>query len=141
MLMWFQYSPTLLAASTLCSKVYTLSEANASFSSPGFPNYYRYSKDICWTIKAAAGHNIWLKFSSFHLPSYMDCTIFGVVEVRDGHNVSGTLLGRYCGFQAPFTVYSSDRYMWIKFKSDEHVNLPGFQAFFTTDTTKGEIYI
>ena len=140
MLMWFQYSPALLAASTLCSKVYALSETNASFSSPGFPKYYNSYEYICWTIKAAAGHTVWLKLSSFHLEFEMTCT-FDVVEVRDGHNVSGTLLGRYCGFQAPFTVYSSDRYMWIRFKSDVHVNLPGFQAFFTTDTTKGEIYI
>ena len=138
--MWFQYSPALLAASTLCSKVYALSEANASFSSPGFPKYYNNYEDICWTINAAAAHSIWLNFSSFHLEFETTCR-FDVVEVRDGHNVSGTLLGRYCGFQAPFTVYSSDRYMWIRFKTDWHINLPGFQAFFTTDTTKGEIYI
>ena len=71
----------------------------------------------------------------------MPCKRYDVVEVRDGHNVSGTLLGRYCGFQAPFTVYSSDRYMWIRFKTNWDTNLPGFQAFFTTNTTKGEIYI
>ena len=120
--------------------MYTLSETNASFTSPGFPKYYRESEDICWTIKAASGHNIWLNFSLFDLQFEMTCR-YDVVEVRDGHDVSGTLLGRYCGFQAPFTVYSSDRYMWIRFKTDSDINLPGFQAFFTTDTTKGEIYI
>ena len=54
------------------------------------------------------------------------------VEIHDGPWSTGGLLGSYCGKKMPFDVYSSGRYMWMKFRAnrDGVQENKGFKAHF-----------
>ena len=40
-----------------------------------------------------------------------------LVEIRDGPWPDSRLLGIYCGYKVPFDVFSTGRYLWVKFRS------------------------
>ena len=51
------------------------------------------------------------------------------VELRSGLYSYSSLIGRYCGSFPPiFAQYSSGRYMWVKFHSDQRITMRGFFA-------------
>lgn len=52
------------------------------------------------------------------------------MEVRDGGAESGSLLGRFCGYEKPAEVNSSSNQLWLKFVSDGSINKAGFAANF-----------
>jgi hypothetical protein len=53
------------------------------------------------------------------------------LEVRDGPHGYSTLKGRFCGTQFPEPIISSDRYLWLSFKTDANLEKRGFQGVFT----------
>lgn len=60
-----------------------------------------------------------------------NCTDF--LEIRDGLDADSPLLNRYCASKAgPTDIFSSDRDLYVRFKSDSYIRrkmlLSGFQA-------------
>lgn len=51
---------------------------------------------------------------------------YDYVEVRDGTDESGQLVGKYCGKIAPSPVVSSGNQLFIKFVSDYETHGAGF---------------
>lgn len=51
-------------------------------------------------------------------------------QVRDGQYGFSKELGRFCGVEFPSIIYSSDRYLWLHFHSDENIEYEGFQAVY-----------
>ena len=55
----------------------------------------------------------------FYLPLYLPgapCADEEYLEIRDGYNQSGNLLGVFCGrYVPPFKLRSSGRNMWLRF--------------------------
>ncbi|CAG0924859.1 unnamed protein product, partial [Notodromas monacha] len=60
------------------------------------------------------------------------------LEVRDGAHGYSTLRGRFCGTGFPEPIVSSDRHLWLSFKSDENIEMRGFQGVFTFVNNSGE---
>ena len=56
--------------------------------------------------------------------------IYDYVEVRDGHDETSPLIGRYCGYFLPDDIKSTGNRMMVKFVSDGSVNKGGFSADF-----------
>jgi len=59
-----------------------------------------------------------------------DHCVYDYVEVRDGHEDSSRLLGKYCGHRMPNDVKSTTNKMYVKFVSDASVQKGGFAAVF-----------
>lgn len=53
---------------------------------------------------------------------------YSVLQVRDGSTSSSPLLGTFCGVEMPPRLQSTQKSMYIKFKSDASVSNHGFEA-------------
>jgi len=110
---------------------YHLNQASGSFASPNHPACYPVNKYCTWLIEAPSGQYIYLYFSSFHLEYGSSSCPWDFVEIFDGHSDhSSSRLVRACGQLAPWTVYSSGRFLLVKFYSDNIIMMPGFSAFY-----------
>lgn len=66
----------------------------------------------------------------FMMESDPDCK-FDSLEVRDGLHGYSYLIGSYCGNTFPDMITSSDRYLWLRFVSDDSIEYSGFKAVYT----------
>ncbi|XP_045763527.1 cubilin homolog [Maniola jurtina] len=112
--------------------------------SPNYPMFYPKHTMCEYIISTTPGKFIQLTFQDFDIEDsrYYNCT-YDYVEIRDGHFINSTLLGKYCGNTeaVPPTQISSYNYMYIKFNSDMSINGRGFYANYTTLNTEcGGIY-
>lgn len=64
------------------------------------------------------------------------------LEVRDGNDSSDHLLTRLCGINMKQSdiLYSSGRYLWVRFRSDGNISSLGFLAMFKSSTIKGKVF-
>lgn len=51
-----------------------------------------------------------------------------ILQVRDGSMSSSPLLGTYCGVEIPPRLQSTQKSMFIRFKTDSSVSNHGFEA-------------
>uniref|UniRef100_A0A3Q1IYA9 Uncharacterized protein n=1 Tax=Anabas testudineus TaxID=64144 RepID=A0A3Q1IYA9_ANATE len=94
--------------------------------SPYHPNSYPHNKVCEWVINQPEGYVVTLNFLSFDVEGG-SCS-FDFVEVRDGSTSSSPLLGTFCGVEMPPRLQSTQKSMYIKFKSDASVTNHGFEA-------------
>lgn len=108
---------------------YHLNQPSGSFASPNHPGCYPVDKYCTWLIEVPLGQYIYLHFLSFHLEYGSAFCPWDFVEIFDGHAVhSSSKIIRACGQLAPWTVYSSGRFLLVKFYSDGIIMMPGFSA-------------
>ncbi|KAM4534255.1 cubilin [Odontesthes bonariensis] len=96
--------------------------------SPYHPNSYPHNKVCEWVINQQEGYVVTLDFLSFDIEGG-SCR-FDFVEVRDGSTSSSPLLGTFCGDQTPSRLQSTQRSMYIKFRTDSSVSNHGFEAVY-----------
>ena len=65
----------------------------------------------------------------FHLEDSATCE-YDKLEVRDGAYGYSPLIGIFCGNEFPSKLYSSKRYMWLRFTSDDSIEYTGFKAVY-----------
>lgn len=53
------------------------------------------------------------------------------LEIRDGQFGYSDLIDVICGHNFPTEISSTDRYLWLRFKSDESIEYSGFRAVYT----------
>lgn len=54
------------------------------------------------------------------------------MELRDGPDINATLIGKYCGVDAPKDVIkSSGNTMFVRFAADRSMSGTGFQAVYS----------
>lgn len=53
---------------------------------------------------------------------------YDYVEVRDGGTINSVLIGRYCGYTAPSTVFSTGNVMFVRFRTDASVPRVGIKG-------------
>ncbi|KAG7527098.1 cubilin [Solea senegalensis] len=94
--------------------------------SPYHPNAYPHNKVCEWVINQPEGYVVTLDFLSFDVEG--NSCHFDFVEVRDGSTSSSPLLGTFCGAEIPPRLQSTQRSLYIKFKTDSSVNNHGFEA-------------
>uniref|UniRef100_A0AAX7V9B6 Neuropilin n=1 Tax=Astatotilapia calliptera TaxID=8154 RepID=A0AAX7V9B6_ASTCA len=95
-------------------------------TSPGYPTSYPPSQRCVWVISAPGPHQrILINFNPHFDLEDRECK-YDYVEVRDGTDESGQLVGKYCGKIAPSPVVSSGNQLFIKFVSDYETHGAGF---------------
>lgn len=103
------------------------SQSNGSISSPNYPSSYGAEEDCNWRIKSLSYDSIQkliIYFLSFDLGT--DCCSCAYVEIFDGPSDYYKLLARFCGTILPPPVFSSGRYIYVKFHSNSsHSSVPG----------------
>ncbi|XP_067127393.1 protein tolkin-like [Centruroides vittatus] len=97
--------------------------------SPNFPEDYRPNKECLWRITVPDNYQVALQFQSFEVENHDNC-VYDYLEVRDGHDITSKLLGKYCGYKVPDEIVSSGNKMSVKFVSDGSVPKAGFSAKF-----------
>ncbi|KAJ8278049.1 hypothetical protein GJAV_G00083270 [Gymnothorax javanicus] len=100
---------------------------NANYlTSPGYPASYSPSQKCVWVITAPGPHQrILINFNPHFDLEDRECK-YDYVEVRDGVDENGQLVGKYCGKIAPSPVVSSGNQLYIKFVSDYETHGAGF---------------
>ena len=99
-----------------------------SIHSPNYPNSYPNNINCIWTITAPPGKKVKFTFNRMVLEYYNAACTADYVELRSGLNSYSSRIGRYCGSTPPTARYSSGRYMWVKFHSDQSSTFSGFSA-------------
>ncbi|XP_030624670.1 LOW QUALITY PROTEIN: cubilin [Chanos chanos] len=99
--------------------------------SPLFPDPYPHNKECEWVINQPEGYVVTFSFLSLDIEGSSRC-IFDYVEVRDGPSASSPLIGQYCGTQVPGMLQSTQRSMYIRFKTDSSVSNHGFSAEYSS---------
>ena len=56
--------------------------------------------------------------------------MYDYLEVRDGHEETSLLIGKYCGYKIPEDIKSTGNKLYVKFVSDGSVQKAGFAATF-----------
>uniref|UniRef100_A0A669CHT0 Neuropilin n=1 Tax=Oreochromis niloticus TaxID=8128 RepID=A0A669CHT0_ORENI len=108
-----------------CGGNIRISTANY-LTSPGYPASYPPSQRCVWVISAPGPHQrILINFNPHFDLEDRECK-YDYVEVRDGTDESGQLVGKYCGKIAPSPVVSSGNQLFIKFVSDYETHGAGF---------------
>ena len=124
------------------SKVHWLNGSSGTFFTPDYPVPYPDDATCIWIITVPDRKRVELKFEDFdfgtvfsscqQLPNKID-----YVRIRDGQDSAGKELALYCGYDiyTPSDVYSTGRYMWIKFYSSSQNDMhwqggKGFKAHF-----------
>ena len=109
--------------------IYLRYSQNGSIYSPGYPNNYDSNKNCNWLIRAPFGQKVLIYFTTFDLEDSSQCN-YDSVSMFDGSSAYSSLLSRSCGSSLPSPVYSSGRYMFMQFKSDESRSGKGFVAYY-----------
>ncbi|XP_051970638.1 neuropilin-1a isoform X3 [Xyrauchen texanus] len=108
-----------------CGDNIRISSANY-LTSPGYPVSYYPSQKCIWVITAPGpNQRILINFNPHFDLEDRECK-YDYVEVRDGVDESGQLVGKYCGKIAPSPVVSSGNQLFIKFVSDYETHGAGF---------------
>ncbi|XP_078690636.1 CUB and sushi domain-containing protein 3-like isoform X2 [Branchiostoma floridae x Branchiostoma belcheri] len=91
--------------------------------SPNYPSNYGYNQNCYYTVTVSAGEYIQLTVRSFRTEASDD-----YLEVRNGLDSSGTLIGRYSGsvLSAGDILKSTSYQLYFKFHSDSSSNYQGF---------------
>lgn len=106
---------------SLDSNVTSLNGSSGTFFSPNFPALYPDGAFCIWAIAVSVGKIVKLTFENFTIAkqSSWECSY---VEIRDSLSSNGTELARSnCDVYTPYfpsVVYSTGRYMWVKFLSN-----------------------
>ncbi|KAL4624646.1 neuropilin-1a-like [Arapaima gigas] len=108
-----------------CGEHITITNANY-LTSPGYPVSYLPSQRCTWLLQAPeAHHKILINFNPHFDLEDRGCK-YDYVEVWDGKDDNGQLVGKYCGKIAPSPIVSSGSQLYIKFASDYETHGAGF---------------
>ncbi|WAR06690.1 CUBN-like protein, partial [Mya arenaria] len=108
-----------------CGGVFT-SESGILIS-PNYPNAYSHDAQCVWLVTVNSQDRITLMFTNMELEGHVNCQ-YDYVEVRDGSNENGALMGRFCGDSMPVPMTTSGNVLYVKFVSDSSVTRAGFRA-------------
>ena len=121
-------------------KVHSLSGSSGTFFTPDYPVPYPNDATCIWTITVPDRKRVKLKFEELDLDTvYFGCDEVNkkdYVQIRDGQDQESKELAIHCGYylsSSSSEVYSTGRYMWVKFHSNFQSSWPhakGFKAHF-----------
>uniref|UniRef100_A0A8C5MEU9 Neuropilin n=1 Tax=Leptobrachium leishanense TaxID=445787 RepID=A0A8C5MEU9_9ANUR len=105
----------------------TIVITNPSYlTSPGYPVSYYPSEKCEWLIQAPEAYQkILINFNPHFDLEDRECK-YDFVEVIDGDNANGRVLGKFCGKIAPSALVSSGPSLFIRFVSDYETHGAGF---------------
>jgi hypothetical protein len=121
-------SPLYAADWNICSDSGSSDTAGILYDSGGVTANYGDSESCSFLISPdGSPAQITLSFAAFVVEPGWD-----VLQVYDGTDASGTLLGSFSGFSPPSDVVATSGSMYLSFSSNFFLNYPGFEASWTT---------
>ncbi|CAH1794997.1 unnamed protein product [Owenia fusiformis] len=109
-----------------------LTGKHGNLSTPHYPISYLRNHNCTWIIHIQPGQFLSMEFTEFSLEKSTNCT-FDFVEVRQGIDEMGKLIGRFCGEGQP-GIIESYRSLWIRFRSDSSITSKGFLAHYNVES-------
>ena len=99
-----------------------LNASQGSIYNPKYPRQYPPHMMCTWQLDAPPDQHVRLDFVDFVLPGddppTGNCTDeTACIEVRDGPDEGSKLIGSYCGYRTPASIFSSGHALWARFKS------------------------
>ncbi|KAI0218619.1 Exoskeleton protein RP43 [Lamellibrachia satsuma] len=91
---------------------------------------YRNKMRCGWRIQVDPSKIIKLEFLTFDVEEVIPCK-FDNVTVYDGEDDSAPLMGTFCGTTLPRDLISSNRSLFVSFKSDSSLTKSGFKIKYT----------
>ena len=107
---------------------YYLYSSPYSFQSPNYPSCYPNNKDCTWLIETTWYNYIHLTIHQFNLEYDGNHCRYDYLEIRDGNTSSSPLITKTCGSVGYIDIYSSGRFLLVRFVSDSSIQMPGFAA-------------
>uniref|UniRef100_A0A0B7BPM5 CUB domain-containing protein n=1 Tax=Arion vulgaris TaxID=1028688 RepID=A0A0B7BPM5_9EUPU len=107
-------------------------ESPGNITSPGFENAtYNHNVQCLWNLQnRLANSSIRLQFTNMSLEENPSCW-FDYVEIREGTNINGEFIGRFCGHVVPVApIILSASEVWIRFRSDISISHIGFNLLY-----------
>lgn len=115
--------------------------------SPNFPEEYPTNSNCSWVVTSPPGYQVAFHFDQFEIERHDTCQ-YDFIEVRDGprlgekkikmrnncslkihpKSADSTKVARYCGYEPPAPIKSSQEKLFIHFQTDTSVSKPGFMA-------------
>ena len=99
------------------------------FHSPGYPGCYPNNVVCTWLIEAPPGSYIQLHIYHFNLEYEGNYCLWDYLEIYDGQTMSSSLITKACGSLGSFDLYSSGRFLFVRFHSDSIIPKSGFSAW------------
>ncbi|XP_028815099.1 cubilin [Denticeps clupeoides] len=103
-------------------------------TSPGYPGNYPGQSRCAWLLEAPEGHTISLTFTYFQVEAHDTCS-WDSVTIFNGASPGSPIIGQYCGTTSPGTIKSGSNKMVVVFLADHSVNMGGFVATWSTDSS------
>ena len=128
--MYLKINSVIFLITGSCSSYIYVTSVNV-FRSPGYPNCYPNNKDCTWLIEVPTGYFVLLEINRFNLEYGSGNCPNDYLEIRDGNTSSSPLITRLCGSLPYMYMYGSGRFLFIRFRSDGSIRMPGFQAICT----------
>ena len=85
-----------------------------------------------WLIEAPFGYHVYLYFYHFSLEYGGSYCPYDFLEIRDGNTLSSPLITKACGSLGYFYMYSSGRFLLLRFRTDGRVQGAGFAGYYRT---------
>lgn len=123
---------------SVCRNATHIKASTGSIHSPEFPELnYPHNMNCVWKISTPQNTRIRLRVRSMSIQrcgrvGTVDACSCDFLQIRDGQFSSDRLLATLCGAQSPKDLYSSDRHLWVRFRSDSSVAGSGFVASFSS---------
>ncbi|WAQ95864.1 TLL1-like protein [Mya arenaria] len=83
-----------------------------SLTSPNYPDDYKPNKECVWKITVPEDYSVAVKFQSFEIENHDNC-VYDYLEIRDGHEETSPLIGRYCGYKIPVDIKSKTNKLYV----------------------------
>ena len=98
------------------------------FSSPGYPGCYPNNQDCEWLIEAPSNY-VFLYVYKFNLEYGGSSCPYDYLEIRDGSSSSSPLITKSCGSLYYLRIYTSSKFLVVRFHSNGYTRMPGFDAY------------
>ena len=85
-----------------------------------------------WLFEAPSGYYVYLHFNHLNLEYCGSSCFCDYVEIRDGSTLSSPLITKACGSLGYFYVYSSGRFLLLRFRTNGSVQGAGFEIYYST---------
>uniref|UniRef100_A0A8C0J8V6 Cubilin n=1 Tax=Chelonoidis abingdonii TaxID=106734 RepID=A0A8C0J8V6_CHEAB len=105
----------------------TLTTSSGMFMSPNYPMPYYHNSECYWLLKSSRGSPFEIQFKQFHLEFHPNCSS-DYLAVYDGDSSSAKMLGKFCGNQIPESIRSTRDTLYVKLRTDGHLEGRGFLA-------------
>lgn len=109
-----------------------------------YPSYYPINTQCTWKLVAPIGKKIMLTFSDLDIEYCSNCACASL-EVYDGQDSTSIRLATYCGSSSNGGIFSTGRYMFLKFSTDLTAHRSkGFKANYNIVPAQGgnsQVYI